>query len=99
MKHAPSSRMRNPAGSQSRSPRAKPPRARGRTAARSTTAPGASSSGSGALIPDPRVKGRVQQVRKQVGDHNDRAEDDDDPLDDGHVVVADGLDQDGSHAG
>src|SRR5580692_9218692 len=92
-KQTASSRMRTPAGTQSRS--TLPSRcARSRRAlTREGNGGGAGvasvASGIGAAIPDPWVEYRVRQVGEKVTEHGHEREDQRDSLDEGRVVVGD----------
>src|ERR1700729_4601575 len=92
-KQTASSRMRIPAGTQSRSPR--PSRcARSRRALTSEGSGGGTGvasvdSGKGAAIPDPWVEYRVGQVGQEVAEQGHEREDQRDSLDEGRVVVLD----------
>src|SRR6185437_814269 len=88
-----STRMRNPAGIQSRSVRpsfcVRSRRALTSDGSRGGTGVASVTSGSGAAIPDPWVEYRVRQVREEVAEHGHESEDQRDSLDEGQVVVAD----------
>src|SRR5579863_2761781 len=96
------SRIRTPAGTQSRS--ARPSRCvRSR---RALTRDGSGGgwglasvmSGSGATIPDPWVEYRVGDVGEKAAEYGDQREEQRDPLDQGHVVGSDAGQQVGDDA-
>src|ERR1700761_3687996 len=90
-KQMPSSAMRTPAGTQSRSARPircdRSRRASTRDGSSGGAAVASIASGVGTAIPDPWVEYRVRQVGEEVTEHGHQREDQRDPLDEGHVVV------------
>src|SRR6266702_3805874 len=92
-KQVASSRMRIPAGTQSRSALpsccARSRRALTRVGNGGGTGVASVVSGSGAAIPDPRVEYRVRQVGEKIAGYGHEREDQRDSLDEGRVVVGD----------
>src|SRR5277367_816631 len=92
-KQTASSRMRTPAGTQSRSARpsrcARSRRALMREGSGGGTGVASVASGNGAAIPDPWVEYRVGQVGQEVAEQGHERENQRDALDEGRVVVGD----------
>src|SRR5580692_6944715 len=87
------SRIRTPAGTQSRSARpircVRSRRALTRDGSGGGRGLASVTSGSGAAIPDPWVEYRVGDVGEEAAEHGHKREDQRDPLDEGNVVVVD----------
>src|SRR5579863_7290640 len=92
-KQMPSSAMRIPAGTHSRSVRPircdRRLRALTRDGNRGAAAVASIASGVGTAIPDPWFEYRVRQVGEEVAEHGHQREDQRDPLDEGRVVIGD----------